>query len=246
LERYGILSQQINGGTLNQLRAGAGVAQASLSVLEFLNIAPSRATVVIQGFGVLAKACAYFLHKAGVRIAGFADYQKSIIAPDDDSLDIDRLLLEKSTLLPLVGEMNCKEGVPDAIYEIVCDLFIPAAVENAITPEVAETLATRAVVPGANLAVTAQAEEILRDRDILVLPDYVAGCGGSISMEGLFGPASHPQPEAVLSHVKTQMAALVEKVLSRSRELKISPSMAAGQLCTAVVPAAGKRPYGLD
>jgi len=246
VERYGILHQQINGWTLNQLRAGAGVAQASITVLESLHILPSRATVAIQGFGMLAKACAYFLNKAGVRIAGFADYQKSLIGPDNGSLEIDRLLLEKSTLLPESGEMNCKQRAPDAIYEVVCDIFIPAAVENAITPEVAARLQTAAVVPGANLAVPPESESILHDRGIVVLPDFLAGCGGSISMEGLFGPKSHPEPEAVLAHVRKRMTSLVAKVLARSRELHISPTAAALQYCDEAIILGDGKPYVLN
>ena len=246
LERYGILSQQMNGWTLNGLRAGAGVAQASLTVLEFLNIRPSRATAVIQGFGMLAKACAYFLNNAGVRIAGFADYQKSIIAPADGSLDIERLLKIKSTLLPDGEKIHCKEGVQDAIYGIASDIFIPAAVENAITPEVAGRLRTAAVVPGANLAVTPKVESILYGRQIVVLPDFLAGCGGSLSMEGLFGPASHPEPEAVIAHVRKKMASLVAKVLARSRELNISPTAAALQYCDEAATTSDGKPYALN
>ena len=244
--RYGILNERINGWTLNELRAGAGVAQAALAVLEFLDILPSRATAAIQGFGVLAKACAYFLDNAGVRVIGFADYRKSLIAPDGGSLDVARLLLEKSTLLPPAGEMTCREGEPVAIYGTACDIFIPAAVENAVTPEVAAGLKTAAVIPGANLAVTPEGEAVLHGRDIVVLPDFLAGCGGSLSMEGLFGPASHPEPEAVLAHVRNKMALLVARVLARSRELKISPTAAALQYCDEAATSGDGKPYVLN
>jgi glutamate dehydrogenase (NAD(P)+) len=243
LERYEILNQPIDGWTLNGLRAGAGVAQACLSVCNFLNISPAQAKVVIQGFGVVAKACAYFLNNSGVRIIGFADYQRSIIAPAEGSLDIAELLQEKSTLLPQIRAVTAQECNPKAIYGAACDIYIPAAVENSVNQEVAAILATKAVVPGANLAVTAEGEEILRRRGILVVPDYLAGCGGSISMEGLFGPDSHPEPEAVLLHIQTKMAALVKKVLSRSREQKITPAMAALQYCSETAIPPGNKPY---
>jgi glutamate dehydrogenase (NAD(P)+) len=243
LERYAILNQPIDGWTLNGLRAGAGLAQACLSVCNFLNISPVQAKVVIQGFGVVAKACAYFLNNAGVRIIGFADYQRSIIAPEGSCLDIAALLEEKSTLLPRMSSVTAQDGKPEAIYGTPCDIYIPAAVENSVTREVAAILATKAVVPGANLAVTAEGEEILRGRGILVVPDYLAGCGGSISMEGLFGPDLHPEPEAVLLHVQTKITALVEKVLSRSREQNISPAMAALQYCAETAIPPGNKPY---
>ena len=243
LERYAILSQPVDGWTLNGLRAGAGVAQACLSVCGFLNISPFQAKVVIQGFGVVAKACAYFLNNAGVRIIGFADYQRSIVAPEGSSLDIAALLRQKSTLLPLISAPTAQEDNPKAIYATACDIFIPAAVEKSLNRDTAAILATKAVVPGANLAVTSEGEEILGRRGILVVPDYLAGCGGSLSMEGLFGPDSHPEPEAVLLHVQTKMAALVEKVLSRSREQNISPARAALQYCAETVIPPGNKPY---
>jgi glutamate dehydrogenase (NAD(P)+) len=243
LKRYAILNQLIDGWSLNGLRAGAGVAQACLSVCNFLNISPLQTKVVIQGFGAVAKACAYFLNNSGVCIIGFADYQKSIIAPEGSSLDIAALLQEKSTLLPRVSSITAQDGKPDAIYGTACDIFIPAAVENSVNRDAAAILATKAVVPGANLAVTTEGEEILRGRGILVVPDYLAGCGGSISMEGLFGPDSHPEPEAVLLHVQTKMAALVEKVLSISREQNISPTLAALRYCAETAIPPGNKPY---
>lgn len=243
LERYAILSQPIDGWTLNGLRAGAGVAQACLSVCSFLNISPLQAKVVIQGFGVVAKACAYFLNKSGVRIVGFADYQKSLIAPAGSSLDIAALLQEKSTLLPRVSSMTAEDFKPDAVYGTECDIFIPAAVENSVNRDTAAILATKAVVPGANLAVTSEGEKILGERGILSVPDYLAGCGGSLSMEGLFGPDSHPEPESVLLHVQNKMAALVENILSRSREQNITPAMAALQYCSEADIHPGNNPY---
>ena len=65
-------------------------------------------------------------------------------------------------------------------------------------------------------------------------------------MEGLFGPDSHPEPEAVLLHVQTKMATLVEKVLSRSREQNITPAMAALQYCSETDIPAGNKPYARE
>lgn len=243
LERYAILHQPIDGWSLNELRAGAGVAQACLSVCNFLNIPPLQAKVVIQGFGAVAKACAYFLNNAGASIIGIADYQKSIIAREGSALNIAELLLERSTLLPRVSSITAQYDKPEAVYGTACDIFIPAAVENSVNRGTAPLLLTKAVVPGANLAVSPEGEEILKGRDILVMPDYLAGCGGSLSMEGLFGPASHPEPKTVLHHVQTKMAALVEKVLAKSLAQNVTPAIAALHYCSETVLPPGNKPY---
>jgi glutamate dehydrogenase (NAD(P)+) len=100
------------------------------------------------------------------------------------------------------------------------------------------------VVPGANLAVTGEADCLLYRRGIPVLPDILAGSGGSLSMEGLFAPEDHPRPDEVLAHVKTRMMELVQQVLARSRAEQISPSQAAMRICAEALPQPGTRPYG--
>jgi glutamate dehydrogenase (NAD(P)+) len=131
----------------------------------------------------------------------------------------------------------------EELFATPCDLLIPAAVENSITGQVAAGLRAKAVVPGANLAVTAEAESRLSQRGILVLPDFVAGCGSSLAMEGLFGPKEHPAPVQVLAHLEQRMAELVRRVLARSEAEGISPTAAALRICAETVPQAG-RPYG--
>jgi glutamate dehydrogenase (NAD(P)+) len=154
-------------------------------------------------------------------------------------------LQSKGILLPdLEHEKDVRVSSPADIFTIPCDVLIPAAVENAITEEIASRLAVRAVVPGANLAVTAAAETILNERGIVVLPDFVVGCGGSLSMEGLFGPVDHPEPSAVLDFVKHKMATLVADLLDRGKRENITPTMAALRNCSEVVFTDRQKPYG--
>ncbi len=243
-QRIGVLRRPAGFATLGRMRAGAGLAAACLGALEFLGIPAHRATVVIQGFGGLGAAAAHFLHRSGVRIRGIADCEKSLCADGGRSLDIDELTAEGDHgLLP----HNSSSGHYDRsarIYEIPCDVFIPAAVEQSVTAREAETLQIRALVCGANLAVTPEAEMVLHERGIVLVPDMVAGCGGSLSMDGLFGPPVPPDVDQVLESVATKMRSIVHRVLARSRQDDILPRAAALALCreTPVYPAA--RPYG--
>jgi glutamate dehydrogenase (NAD(P)+) len=131
----------------------------------------------------------------------------------------------------------------EEIVQVPCDVLVPAAVENTVNGAAAERLRAKAVVPGANLAVAAEAGALLYRAGVLVLPDFLSGCGGSLAMEGLFAPREHPTPEQVLAHVERRMMDLVREVLARSAAEEISPTAAALRLCAEIIPRPG-RPYG--
>ena len=244
-KRYQILNREIDGWSFGKVRVGYGVAVAALTVFDHLGIPYEQATVAIQGFGNLAKAAAFGLERKGVRIMALADAEKCIVSENNQGLDVRKILETSGPLLP---EKESGSGVRvtsrEDIYNFPCDVFIPGAVEKTITEQVAGQLQVKAVVPGANLAVTAEAEQLLYQRDILVMPDFLTGCGGSLFMEGLFGPKDHPYPEEVLAHVEQRMGQIIKQTLARSLSEKISPTDAANRICAECVPQPGTRPYG--
>ncbi len=240
MERCQALTEMIDGRPLGTIRAGYGVAMAALGMLDYLGVPPDKATVMIQGFGTLARAAAFGLLRKGVRITGLADVEKSYIATHDAGLDVEQLLDSDGHLLPPVTGGRVRTADREEIFRVPCDIVIPAAVENAIDEEVAAGLEVRAVVPGANLAVTPPADHLLHERKIPVVPDFLAGCGGSLSMEGLFGPPEHPTARQVLDHVETRMVDLVRRTMARSSAERVPPTRAALAACaeTVVPPAA--------
>lgn len=243
-ERIDLLSQPISHASLGKLRAGSGLAAACFGTLDFLDIATNDATVILQGFGGLAAGAAYFLHKAGVKIIGIADHEKSLIHPEGAALDIPYLLKHSvKGLLPhdaTAGEY----GKSEDIFKVPCDVFIPAAIEEAISEEVARNIAVRAITCGANLAVIPGAQQVLHDRGIFLVPDMIAGCGGSLSMEGLFAPDTLPTAEEVLKHVDTKTRAIVKNLLRRSQQEGILPREIALQICSEAKLYPDCRPYG--
>jgi glutamate dehydrogenase (NAD(P)+) len=243
-ERSSILNKYIEGWTVSRLRAGYGVAAAALAVLDFMEVDHDKAQVAIQGFGTLAKATAVRLSQAGVKITGLADIDNCLISLDRQGLAVKKLLRTSSNRLDLDASGNAAIKPSQSITDLECDILIPAAVENAIVPGIAENLKVKAVVPGANLAVPRESIELLHEKSILVLPDFLAGCGGSLSMEGLFGPDEHPGPDAVLAHVETKMSELVLKILARSTREQITPTEAALRFCEETVCQPETRPYG--
>jgi len=244
-ERYQVLGRQVEGWPLGRIRVGYGVAVASLAVLDYLGIPCNEASVAIQGFGALAKAAAYGLSRKGVRISAFADQEKCIVAGSGKGLDVKKLLAIEGPLLPEQGyDDDVRVTAREEILRVPCDILVPAAVENTITEQVAGQLPVKAVVPGANLAVTAEADRLLHRKNIPVLPDLLSGSGGSLSMEGLFAPKDHPDPAEVLAHVEKRMTQLVNQILARSVAEGISPTQAALCTCAEAVPRPGTRPYG--
>lgn len=245
LERYNILGREIEGRPLGRLRIGYGVAVAALAVLDFLGIPRSEAGIAVQGFGGLAKAAVFGLTRKGIKIKAIADVERCVIAENGKGLELGELLRTEGTLLPDRGyPAGVRIAPSEEINRVHCDILMPGAVEKTINKEVARDLKIRAVVPGANLAVTEEAREILHERGILVVPDFLSGCGGSLSMEGLFGPEEHPDPQEVLAHVEKRMTRLVTDILVRSRAENITPTRSAERTCAEAVSQPGIRPYG--
>jgi glutamate dehydrogenase (NAD(P)+) len=244
LERSSILQEEINGWTVSRLRAGYGLAASVLAVLHFLKIENSDASVAIQGFGTLAKAAAIRLYEAGVKIVAMADIDKCIVSTHAKGLDIPKLLQSSGSLLEAERLHGVVVKPSAAVAAVHCDVMVPAAIENSITAPIASSLQVKAVVPGANLAVTDESLNILQKRSIIVLPDFLAGSGGSISMEGLFAPVQHPSARAVLDHIDKKMFAIVSEMLLKSVNEKISPTAAALKSCHEAECLPDTRPYG--
>ncbi len=102
----------------------------------------------------------------------------------------------------------------------------------------------KAIVCGANLGITPEAEQILHERGILMIPDMVAGCGGSLSMEGLFESETHPTVEEVIEFVDQKMRRIVRRLLERSQRDNLPQREAALHLCSETPIYPGTRPYG--
>ena len=247
LNRYKILGEEIDGFTLGNRRSGHGVAMACLAALRVLGIAPDEARIAIQGFGSLGAACAFSLFRAGVRIVAISDVQHALICGGNGCLDIEKILKQRQTdtLIGFDAQPDgCRFADRDEIFNIHCDIFIPAAVENSIMADRAVKMEVKAVVEGANLPVSMEAEKIFFDRHILVVPDFVAGAGGSISMDGLFGPKEPPPPRNVLDHIKRRMDTLVETVNQKSRAENKTPREVALDICSQTPDNLDFPPYG--
>jgi len=118
-----------------------------------------------------------------------------------------------------------------------------AACENAIDTYQARQLQARAVVVGANLGLSGLTEQVLHLREVAVVPDFVGGCGGSASMDALFGPPRCPTAFEMLGGTATRARRLVHEILDRAHSGRLTTREAAMQLACNSAIAPGK-PYG--
>jgi len=163
------------GGSLGRREAtGRGVIACMLEACRHLEI--DRARVAIQGFGNVGTATAEIAHELGCRVVAVSDFGGGIHC--DAGLDIPSVIAH-------VKENHRLEGFPGAdsvtnaeLLELPCDVLIPAAIENQISGANADRLRCRLLVEGANGPTDLEADAILIDRGVFVVPDILANAGG--------------------------------------------------------------------
>ena len=135
--------------------------------------------IVVQGFGKVGYWVARFCHEAGARIIGIAEHDGAIV--DGGGLDPDAVKRHRDatgTILDLPATSNLPRSL-DAL-ELDCDVLIPAALEHQIVEENAPRVRARIVLEGSNGPTTPEADAILEDKGVLVIPDIFANAGGVI------------------------------------------------------------------
>lgn len=207
----------VKGISLGDLVGGYGVAQAATQTARRLGIEPGRSTAVVQGFGSIGGAAARYLVEQGVRVVAVADREGLI--RNDAGLDVEALLsarddtgvIDRSTLGPdtLLGDR-------DAWLEVPCDLLVPAAMSYVIGPEDVDRITARVVVEGANMPTLPEAERLLGQRGITVVPDFLANVMTNAWWWWVvFGDVA-PTAESSYAKIDAVMARLVETVFADS------------------------------
>jgi glutamate dehydrogenase (NAD(P)+) len=133
-------------------------------------------TVVIQGFGNVGFHTAKFFHEAGAKIIAIIEYDGSIFDPSGlDVMAVDLHRQESGSITKFPGS---KPLGNDEALELECDILIPAALENVITKENASRIKAKILGEAANGPTTAEADEILNQMGVLIIPDAYLNAGG--------------------------------------------------------------------
>jgi glutamate dehydrogenase (NAD(P)+) len=135
-------------------------------------------TMVIQGLGNVGSNTGLISQREGqVKIIGIAEREGSIHGPN--GIDIEKLLAFRKETGSIIGFPGTTHiGGPSAALELDCDILVPAALENQITPENAPRIKAKIIAEAANGPITADADPILVEKGIIVLPDFYINAGG--------------------------------------------------------------------
>jgi glutamate dehydrogenase (NAD(P)+) len=165
------------GGCVGRREAtGRGVVYCITEALKELNIAPDKATAVVQGFGNVGSVVCQELAQRGVRIVAVGDRYGSIRRPA--GIDVAALTrhVNDGKLLPEFPEA---ERIPsEQLLLQPCTILVPAALERVVTQQNAGQLRCRLLAEAANGPTTPEADRILNDSDIFVIPDVLCNAGG--------------------------------------------------------------------
>jgi glutamate dehydrogenase (NAD(P)+) len=167
------------GGTLARREAtGRGVVYMIIEAAKHLGIDLSKCTAVVQGFGNVGSVAVKELADMGVKVIGVSDRTGGFFDPN--GLPVDKLL-------EVAYKNHSLEGCPygerisnKEILELKCDVLVPAALEMQITGANALRLQCRILAEGANGPTTPEADVILRDKGVFVIPDILANAGGVV------------------------------------------------------------------
>ncbi|MFN0158841.1 MAG: Glu/Leu/Phe/Val family dehydrogenase [Bacteroidota bacterium] len=167
----------ILGGSLGRREAtGRGVMVNTLCALERLKMNPTDATVVVQGFGNVGSISALLLQEQGCKVIAISDVAAGFY--NKNGIDIKDAIAYVEANKTLAGWKGGDDISQTELLQLECDVLVPAAKEDQITPQVARNLRAKIITEGANGPTTAMADPILQEKGILVIPDILANSGG--------------------------------------------------------------------
>ncbi|MGI6662853.1 MAG: Glu/Leu/Phe/Val family dehydrogenase [Bacillota bacterium] len=169
------------GGSLGRTEStGYGVAITGVEALKKIGIEPKGATAAVQGFGKVGSWTAERLYKMGVKVVAVSDISGGYYCKDGlDIVDLMKYTVtSKGHLIEGYSAPGITKITNDELLTLDVDLLCPCAMENQIDPGVAKRVRAKVISEGANGPVTADADAILSERGIVVIPDILANAGG--------------------------------------------------------------------
>jgi len=165
------------GGSLGRREAtGRGVYTVGVEAAQHIGLDISKARVAVQGFGNVGGIAGKLFAQAGARVVAVQDHGGTIY--QESGLDVPALLAHVAAHGSVAGFTPAETIANDAFWDVDCDILIPAALEQQITKANAGRIKAKLVIEGANGPTTPEADDILQERNVLVLPDVIANAGG--------------------------------------------------------------------
>jgi glutamate dehydrogenase (NAD(P)+) len=225
------LPPALGGIPLDEIGAtGWGIRHAAEVAAAHCRLDLRGARVVIQGFGAVGKHSARFLAACGAVLVAASDSQGAVHHPA--GLDVARLVALKDSGKSVADHDQGRRIERDAILDVECDIWIPAARPDVVREDNVGRLKTRLVLQGANIPFTPGAEQALHERGVLVVPDFIANAGGVICAAMEYRGATQA---AAFAAIEEKVRANTGAVLDAVRARRVSPRRAAIDLAIAQV-----------
>jgi glutamate dehydrogenase/leucine dehydrogenase len=166
------------GGSLGRTEAtGRGVMVSALAAMEKLKINPYNATCAVQGFGNVGSWASQLLHERGLKVQAISDLSGAYY--NKNGIDIAAASrYRESNKGSLDGFTGAEKIKGEDILTLNVDVLVPAATEDVITSSNASKINARLIVEGANGPTSSKADNIIKDKQIMVVPDILANAGG--------------------------------------------------------------------
>lgn len=217
------LPRVLGGIPLDQIGAtGFGLSQCAEVAARFCDLKLEGATLAVEGFGNVGRPAARFLAEKGVRLVAVSDTHGAVYDPK--GIDVDQLAALKKKEGSVTAYTRGRRLSQADLITVPCDILLPAARPDSIHGRNAREVQAKLVLQGANIPATAEAETILYQRGILIVPDFIANAGGVICASVEW----HGGTEATaFEQIAGKIRHNTEEVLVRSRDEKIEPRQAA-------------------
>jgi glutamate dehydrogenase (NAD(P)+) len=225
------LAVDVEGIGLADVIGGYGVAEAAVAAMPQLGLTAGSTRAVVQGFGSMGGASARYLGRLGVKVVGIIDGNGCIV--NQDGLDVEALLSARNEL----GEVDrtalreADSTLPLAEWlSIPAEIIVPAAVPDCIRADNCDQVTARLIVEAANIPTTEEAQALLHERGVVVIPDFVANSGANSwwwwTLSGVIGASA----DESFARVREAMQDTVTRLLELSRDADITPREAAGRI----------------
>ena len=212
-----------DGMSMDDLAVGHGIKGAAEAALARLGRPLAGASVAIEGFGKAGAGTARACSRAGARVVAVSTIDGALV--DRDGLDVEELVrLRDAYGAALVHHGPVPARPREELFAVECDVLVPGARPDVITPRSMEALRCAAIVPVANIPYAPGAIAALHARGVLALPDFVTNAGGVHLYEA---PECKDDPAACLEAVERLVGRTVERVLEAAERERITPTEAA-------------------
>ncbi|MCL5952269.1 MAG: Glu/Leu/Phe/Val dehydrogenase [Chloroflexi bacterium] len=165
------------GGSLGRADAtGRGVSFVTAQAAKHLGIPLAGIPTIVQGFGNVGSTSAFLLHDLGCKIVAVSDVYGGIY--NSAGFDPRQVMEHVRKTKSVVNFPNTQPVTNAELLELPCDLLVPAALESQLTGQNAPRVKAKMIVEGANGPTTPEADRILNDKGVFLVPDILANAGG--------------------------------------------------------------------